>query len=83
MALTTSMLGTSLHIPDRSGAGQNRKSFRIGSWASHGRLSKAPCPRRWLGAIESLTLWMSSGPIQSETVASTACCPSIAFGDSA
>jgi hypothetical protein len=77
------MLGTSLHIPDRSGAGQSRESFRGASWASHGLSSKGSCPRRWLGAIASLISWMSSGGIGSETFAYTACYPSIACGDSA
>ncbi len=83
MALTTSMLGTSLHIPDRSGAGQSRGSFRTGSWASHGRLSKERCPRRWLGATERWILWMSFVRIRSETVACTDYCQFIAFGGSA
>jgi hypothetical protein len=38
---------------------------------------------RGLGAIESLISWINCGGIQIETVAYTACCPSIAFGDSA
>lgn len=82
MALTTSMLGTSLNIPDRSGAGQSRESFRIASWASHGLWSKERCPRRWLGAIESLISSMSFVRIQSETFAYSDYCRSIAFGDS-
>jgi hypothetical protein len=83
MALTTSMLATSLHIPDHSGAGQSRGSFRSASWASHGLSSKGYCPRRWLGAIESWILWMSFVRIRSETVACTDYCQFIAFGASA
>jgi excisionase family DNA binding protein len=45
---------TSIDTPDRSGAGQSLESFRSASWASHGLSSKEHCPRRWLGAIESL-----------------------------
>ncbi|SRR6266851_2093944 len=83
MALTTSMLGTSLHIPDHSGAGQSRRSFRSASLASHGLSSKEHCPRRGFGAIESWILWMSFVRIRSETVACTDYCRSTAFGDSA
>src|SRR6266567_4473007 len=68
-ALTTSMLGTSLVIHDRSGAGQSRESFRSASWASHGPSSKEHCPRRWLGAIESLIWSVSFVRIRSETFA--------------
>jgi hypothetical protein len=83
MALTTSMLVTSAHIPDRSGAGQSRESFRSGSWGSHGLSSKEHCPRRWLGAIESWILWISFVRIRSGTVAYSDYCRFIAFGDSA
>ena len=82
MALTTSMLETSQHIPDRSGAGQSRE-FSERQLGSHGLLSKEHCPKRWLGAIESLILWMSFVRIRSGTVACTDYCQSIAFGDSA
>jgi hypothetical protein len=83
MALTTSMIGTSLCIPDRSEAGQNRESFRGASWASHGLSSKESCPRRWLGAIESWILWRCFVRILSGTVACTDYCQFIAFGGSA
>jgi hypothetical protein len=82
MVPTTSMLGTSLHIPDRSGAGQSRESFRHASWASHGLSSKEHCPRRWLGAIESLIWSVSFVRIRSETFACSDYCRSIAFSDS-
>jgi len=77
------MLETSLVIPDRSGAGQSRESFRGASCASHGLSSKEHCPRRWLGAIASWILWMRFVRIRSGTVAYSDYCQFIAFGDSA